>query len=153
MNSVLNLPDRRDFATCLIDPSASYPAILLPSVSLTCSMELSVIDITEEVRVCRHCQKKWADDSAANRGLWQTVEARSTGALVLICPRCVDHYNEKKTHGESISVVDSILLSDALIETSGGGTLPTRSTSQRLPVRKLVADSQRGIGACQIKKT
>jgi hypothetical protein len=64
-------------------------------------MEISVIDLTKDsVRICRRCQKKWADDSSAGHGLWQKVETKATRETVMICGPCAVHYSSKKSRGE-----------------------------------------------------
>ena len=113
---------------------------------------LSVIDLTEEVQVCHRCQKKRTDDAAADRERWQRVEARSTKEVVLICRRCVDHYYEKKAQSKYIKHHKQPHTYSRLFTGTSGEPLSSCTTGQALPVRKLVADSQRGIGAWLVTK-
>lgn len=114
-------------------------------------MELSAVDFTEEIRVCRRsdCKKKWTDDNIADRELWRTAPSRATGQFHWLCGRCVVYYSEKSRRECSGFNWPFCPHSDALAETSGAE--PSRTTGQALPVQKLVANSQRGVGACPVK--
>ena len=122
--------------------------VFFVSFTLSHFMELSAIDITKEVRACHRCEKKWADDNAANHEYWQTVEARGTGKVVLICGRCVDHYQEKKIHSERIYYCLFPPTTYTFAEATEDASLSSRTTGQPLPVQRLIADSQWGIGMC-----
>ena len=122
---------------------------------LALSMDISAIDLTEEVQTCYHCKKKQAEDITADHVLWRNALSRVTGQSHLICSSCVIHYSEK-SHCEGSSLYQQFCThSDMLAgtSTSRAQSSPSSShvTSQRVPIQKLVANSQQGIGACSAK--
>ena len=113
---------------------------------------LSVIDLTKEVQVCHRCQKERTDDAAANHERWQRVEAQSMKEVVLICHQCVDHYYEKKAQSEYIKHHKQPHTYSRVFTGTSGEPSSSHTMSQALPVWKLVADSQPGIGAWLVTK-
>ena len=115
------------------------------------SMEPSAVDFTEESRVCYRCEKIWADDDAVDRDLWKIVSAQITRQRHSICGACAIYYSEKSRSEHCDCCWQFHSHSDAFTETSRAEPPPPRTTGQALPVQKLVANSQRGIGAYSAK--
>lgn len=120
----------------------SFISVLSP---LILSMDPSVIDLTVEVRKCKRCKVKWANVEPAERALWKSVLTGSK-ERALVCSICFSYYREKMAPRAYIHYFCPCTRSNPFTETVTNSSSSARTTGQTIPVRKLVADSQRGIG-------
>jgi len=131
----------------------SFTFALTLILTLIHFMELSIIDLTRETVVCSRCKKKQDDDNPLNREHWKQVRTQSR-RTVTVCGKCYTYYVEKSkiSRGSSGFRRWFCTESNTLAETSTAERSSSHTTGHVQSVRKLVADSQRGIGTRSVER-
>lgn len=124
----------------------------LPFIFSVLTPVMLSVEFTGDSRVCYRCGKKWVDDTLGQVG-WGKAKSAATRKAEEVCSECLSYCytkSQREYQGFSSSLASYKLNTylGQLAETSRAPTPSAATSNHSEQTKKLVSNSQRGVGAC-----